>query len=161
MVYFKTGKSWRIYDGARRKILEDYFWWMVVQKICTKYWYKENTVRKFLSWKATKIYTDSKWIEWRRCSRCWTYKTVDEYANHQVIQWKQYVKPHCRSCWKIVQKNRIVIKKNTDNYYDIIYWRRLAWYRHWWRYNFRRRILRVIWYLDRKWKIIWNKKERI
>ncbi len=91
---------------------------------------------------------------WERlCSQCDTYKSVDNF----YFNWNKYYKSECKYCNQLKKKNRKIIAKNTWNE---IHYSRDTWNRHSIRYNFRRRLLRIVWYLDGKWRVVSNITEK-
>lgn len=151
---FKPNKSF-ITTENRKKIKEEYFYWNNSTNLAKKYWYTVHAVNKFLNWSATKTFIDDKWIRWRKCTTCTplTYKKESEYLTHSKKNWKIFLMSYCKSCHYRKVKNKKIIAKNIwDEKY--LNYNRESWDRNKWRYNFRRRYLRIIWYLDRQGRII-------
>lgn len=136
-------------------IKKDYFTWCSPMMIAEKYWYDYLCMQKYLDSSATKNYTDEEWTWWRRCKNCCIYKIA---KNNFYIQpgriWKKNRQPNCKSCKKVMARNRFIMKKNMDDHYDYIYWNRKDYWKNWWRYNYRKRLMRIIWYLDSHWRVV-------
>ena len=87
---------------------------------------------------------------WERlCSQCDTYKSIDNFYFNS--NW--YYKSECKYCNQLKKRNRKIIARNI---WKTIHYSRDSWNRHWIKYNFRRRLLRIIWYLDSKWRVSSN-----
>ena len=142
----------------RKKIKEEYFYGENATNLAKKYWYTVYAVQKFISWSATKIFITSKWEVYRRCNNCTplTYKPESEFYVHSKRYWREFLMVYCKSCHSRKTKNKKIIAKNIwDD--TFLKWNRKSWDKNKWKYNIRRKVLRIIWYLDRSWKII--KKE--
>lgn len=154
---FKFNKSF-INTRDRKKIKEEYFYWANASNLAKKYWYTVYAVNKYLNWSATKIFKTSEWIIYRRCNSCTplTYKLESDFFVNTKLNWKNIMMTYCKSChYRKVKNKRILAKNLWDDRF--LKRARKSWDKNKWKYNIRRRILRIIWYLDSKWKII--KKE--
>ena len=151
---FKTNKSF-INSENRKKIKKEYFYWDNSTNLAKKYWYTVYAVNKFLNWSATKTFIDEKWVRWRKCSVCYptTYKLESEYLNHSKKNWRVFLMSYCKACYYRKVKNKKILAKNIwDKKY--LNYNKKSWNKNKVKYNFRRRFLRIIWYLDSKWRII-------
>jgi len=146
---YKTNKT-AIHYKSILKIKKAYFYWVTSDKIAEKYWYNKGFLRTYLASKATKNFTDSKWNKWRRCSVCEIYRSVDEYYK----SWKSwYLQSSCIRCEKVKKKNIRIVRNNIWKRKEDLIKSKSNWEKNKWKYNTRRKILRIIWYLDWKWKI--------
>jgi len=149
----KTNKK-KINYKDRPKIKQEYFSWINYINIAEKYWYNAYALKKYLRWPATKNYIDSNNITWRRCNSCSSYKTLDKYLlNWYDKNWKKMLMSCCLHCYYRIQKNKRIIARNIWDKKFLNYWRR-TWDKNKMRYNIKRKIMRLIWYTDRTWKII-------
>lgn len=151
---FKLNKSF-ITTRDRKKIKEEYFYGSNATNLAKKYGYTVYAVNKYLNWSATNIFKTSEWIIYRRCNCCvpLTYKLESEFYIHSKKIWREFLMTYCKSCHLRKIKNKKTLAKNiNDNIF--LEWNRKSWEKNKWKYNIRRKILRIIWYIDRKWKII-------
>ena len=154
MVYVNNCKKVIRHD-IRKKMLREYFEWSNAMSLAKKYWCEYNETKRYLEWCWTKTYIDSENITWRRCSVCSVYKKLDQYLTHSYNKkWEPRKQSHCKICHRRRVKNKKIYKKNIDEYHEYIYQGRKSWWKNWWKYKYRKRLLRIIWYLDGKWKII-------
>jgi len=156
----KKAKKSFIYTAHRKLIKQDYFNWEIIERLAKKYWYTVYAIKKYVNWSWTKTFIDENWVIRRKCSTCIpiTYKLEDKYLTHSYVKWKKMLMAHCKWCHYRKLKNKKIIAKNMWDDKYLNYFRK-AWNKNKVKYNFRRRFMRIIWYLDRKGRII--KKDQI
>ena len=146
---FKPSKKNKTKINCRHRpwIKEDYFNWLSANQIAAKYWYDYYVIKKYIEWSATKNY-EHNWVKMRRCSICWVRRRTSMY-------WRNYefLNADCKICRAVMRKNNNQILINTWRKENELARRRKSWEKRKWKYNTRRRILRIIWYLDP-----WGKK---
>jgi len=140
----------KVHERNRKEIREAYFNWESSDSIAKRYWYDKNAMKKYLNSRATKVYIDPKWEEWRRCSICNVYRLRENFFQSTA----KYKTAHCRFCDSLKKKNQYTMLKNKWEWWKKIAMTRETWWRHKWKYNTRRRILRIIGYLDWNGRII-------
>jgi len=147
-MYIKKNKK-TVCRHHKPEIRKLYFEWKTIWFIATNFWYTYKSVEIYLNSKATKIYIDSKWLEWRRCSCCESYKlSNDYYWNNKE---KTIRASRCNKCARQHKKNKYIILKN--RWLKPKPYCKESWLKHGWRYKTRRRILRIIWYLNRDYSL--------
>ena len=142
----KNKKS--IPDKRRHQIKQEFFEFWDIGRIAKEYGIDYTYLTKYLHWPATTRHTH-KWIDYRRCGVCRVYKTLDNFMKH----W-DYLTYDCKYCNHLVKKNKRVMRKNDGTYDDYIKKSRAKWAKNKWRYNTRRKIMRIIKYTDVNWRVI-------
>lgn len=149
---WKIKKNKTVINSRHKPIIKKkFFSWESRENLAVEFWYDFYILKKWLAWKATTIYVDEKWIRWRRCSICRVYR---EEENNFPGHWWKYKAALCNYCDKIKKKNQYTILKNTWEERKKLRTSRETWFKNKWKYNCRRKILKIIWYLDMNWKII-------
>lgn len=150
MAKFKKEKT-RVHERQRPIIKERFFNKESVDSLALEYWYNKHYLKKWLDWRATTIYIAKNWVRWRRCSICRFYRIEEENFSWH---WWKYKAALCKYCDNRKKSNKKIILKNIWEEWRSIQISRETWYKNKWKYNTRRKILKIIWYMDVNWKII-------
>ena len=147
--------------GQKHSILikKNFFSWKNAMDISKKFGYEYIVIKNFVGGRATKNYVDKDWVKWRRCRICKAYKKLEwnylaGWKNKDVT--KIYYKSECNYCNNLLKNNERKIIENIYGKEKIKNKQKEKWGRHGWKYNIRRKILRIIWILDSKNKLIDN-----
>jgi hypothetical protein len=145
----KKNKCGRITDVHRKKMLQDFFNNKPRKYIYDTYWYTKVVTDRYLDGRASALYTDADGKIWKRCSQHRAYLSLENFT----LSGKYYMS-RCKKCETLKKKNKKQVMKNIGLEHEVIYRSRLCWYKNKWKYNTRRKILQIIWYLDVNSKII-------
>jgi len=139
-ISMKTIRSKRINYTDKKEIKRMFFNWEKVWTIAVKTRYTNALIKKYVSWRATKEYTNKQWIRFDKCSVCQIYRKLDMYYS----AWKNKLSCKCKICQKLIGENYYNFQKNNwllDNT------RKRKSYKKWgWKYNSKDKILRILAY---------------
>ena len=135
----------------KKLITQSYLDWVTLEKMANMYWYQKKVIQKYLYAPSfLKNIVNEKWEKERKCSMCGTYRTLDNY--YKMPNW--YLKAHCNFCQKRLRKNHYIMDKAKWKLEDHKEKNLKHWHKHSWRYNTRRRILKILWVIDWNWRVI-------
>ena len=123
----------------KKDIISLYFKWVSIKVIAKQFGYDFNCLQKYLNWSSTKKIISSKWVLYR-CNVCRVYKPVQEFCK---AKWTD-VHSHCKYCARVIKSNKYKIDVNMWNKEIHSNRQKESWKKHWWRYNFRKRIIYIL-----------------
>ena len=140
-------RIWKYRDRILKMFFEE---WRKATLIAETFWFNFSFMSDYLeNSKGTKEYTYPNWKTVRRCIQCKTYKEDTNFRMSWLYRFWT-----CMYCEKLHRKNKRIISKNTWIPSKDDLRKREHYHRNSLRINTKRKMMRLIKYTDRTWKIL-------